>query len=75
MTVLLPPLPVHPSHACPRPCRQYYQDVRWSCCLRMTSQDDGAGWQLLQHLVGGTRSAAELAASLPFCESSAVAQA
>jgi hypothetical protein len=35
--------------------------------VELLSQDDGAGWQLLQHLVCGTASAAELAAS-PFCQ-------
>ncbi|KAL4443512.1 hypothetical protein ABPG75_011249 [Micractinium tetrahymenae] len=48
--------------------RQYCQDEPdWQAAVELLSQDDGAGWQLLQQLVGGGSSAAELAASR-FCQ-------
>jgi hypothetical protein len=49
-------------------CSHYCQDEPdLEAAVELLSQDDGAGWQLLQHLVCGTASAAELAAS-PFCQ-------
>jgi len=48
--------------------RQYCQDEPdWQAAVELLEQDDGAGWALLQQLVGGGRSAAELAGSR-FCE-------
>lgn len=47
--------------------RQYCQDEPdWQAAVELLSQDDGAGWQLLQELVSGGTSAAELAQSR-FC--------
>lgn len=49
-------------------CRQYCEDEPdWAAAVELLSQDEGAGWALLQDLATGGRSAAELAASR-FCE-------
>lgn len=48
--------------------RQYCLDEPdWQAAVELLSQDDGAGWRLLQQLVGGSSSAAELAESR-FCQ-------
>jgi serine/threonine protein kinase len=48
--------------------RQYCEDEPdWAAAVELLSQDNGAGWALLQDLATGGRSAAELAASR-FCE-------
>lgn len=61
------PAPHSPPSSAPRR-RQYCQDEPdWQAAVELLSQDEGAGWRLLQELVAGGRGAAELAADR-FCQ-------